>query len=40
MSKGPNKPVVITGKAQELLQFFDTCRDRPVLHGLDFLLIY
>ena len=40
MSKGPNKPAIVAGKAQEFLQFLDACRGRPVLHGLKFLLIY
>ena len=40
MSKRPNKPIVVVGKAQELLQFLDACRGRPVLYELYFLLIY
>ena len=40
MSKGPNKPVLIAHKAQELLQFLDTHRGRPVFHRIHFLLIY
>ena len=40
MSKRPNKPVVIVGQGQEMLQFLNTGRCRPVLHGLHFLLVH
>ena len=39
-SKGPNKPVIVVGKAQELLKFLDNCRSRKVLHRLYFLFIH
>ena len=39
MSKSTNKPVIVSVRAQELLQFLDTCRGRPVLYGLYFLLV-
>ena len=40
ISKGPNKPVIVVGKAQELLQFLNAYRGRLVLYRLHFLLIY
>ena len=40
MNKGPNKHVIILGKAQELLQFLDAGRGRPVLHRLYFILVH
>ena len=40
MSKRPNKYVVVVGKAQELLKFLDACRDRPVFHRLNYMLIH
>ena len=40
MIKGPNKPIIIVGKAQELLQLLDNYRGRPVLCRLQFLLIH
>ena len=35
MSKGPNKAVLVVGKAQELLHFLDACGGRLVFDRLN-----
>ena len=39
-TKKPKNPIVLVRKSQELLQFLDVCRVRPVLHRPHFFLIY